>query len=390
MGGMRIARVVAVAVALIVTVSYGATVLTTGFGTDWGIGVSVLATGLLGALLILRQPKNQMGWVFALAGIAGTLAFISLLGGDSYWWLVSGSLGWWTWLYATYCLVPLRFPSGRISSRRMQWVGVLGWAVLGGMLALGLLAERLCVESIEESCVRWLDNPIGINGVQSAEEGLVGSLLLVGLTGAAIAAVISLLARYRRVPDVERHQIKWLLYFVGLQIMWLVTIDGVAANLLGYELPDSIYDPIVGALWLGIPVAAGIAIFKYRLYEIDRIVSRTVTYALVIGLLVAAYAGGIALLTDVVPLEGNLAVAASTLAVAALFNPLRWRVQRVVERRFNRARYNSDLTVGLLTDRLRNVTDVPELPRPAGGPWLPLFSRRRCRYGSAKTDLRPD
>ena len=123
-------------------------------------------------------------------------------------------------------------------------------------------------------------------------------------------------------------------------------------------MPEQVYDVVIGLLWLALPAAAGVAILKYRLFDIDRIVSRTVTYGLVVGVLAAAYFGAVGSLTQMSPLDSNLAVAASTLGVAALFNPLRRRAQKMVEHRFNRARYDADQVVAELSTRLRAETDI--------------------------------
>ena len=364
---MRFTRVAALAVALFVLVNYVRMGVANGFGSEWGIGLSILGTGLLGALLLFRRPDNRMGWVFAIAGMAGTAAGFAEVGTNlPYWAFASSTAGWLTWIFATFVLIPLRFPTGEISTPRMRWVGRVATAILLAMVMMVLFQERACVEVVNDTCARWLDNPIGIAGVSSPEEGLVGNVLLLILVAAAGAAIVSLLARFRKTADVERHQIKWLFYTVTILVGWVITVDLIAYELFGFQLTESIANPVVGLLWLGIPVSAGLAIFKYKLYEIDRIVSRTVTYALVIGMLVAAYAGGVALFTEVLPLEGNLGVAASTLVVAALFNPLRRHLQAIVDRHFNRSRYDVGLTVDALTARLRDVTDVPAVIEAGG------------------------
>jgi hypothetical protein len=127
-------------------------------------------------------------------------------------------------------------------------------------------------------------------------------------------------------------------------------------------------------IWCGLaalPVSMGVAILRYRLYEIDRIISRTLAYAAVTALLVGVYAGLVLLSTDVLSLTSSVAVAASTLAAAALFNPLRRRVQRVVDRRFNRAWYDAELTVAAFADRLKNAVDQYQGRRNSEGVWAP-------------------
>ncbi|MGH8927226.1 MAG: hypothetical protein ACRDWH_02655 [Acidimicrobiia bacterium] len=128
---------------------------------------------------------------------------------------------------------------------------------------------------------------------------------------------------------------------MSLLVGWIVLIDIVLVENIGVRIPDSVY-AIVGVIWLAIPVAAGIAILKYRLFEIDRIVSRSVSYTLLIVVLSALYFGMVTLLTQVLPVDNQLAVAGSTLGTAALFSPIRTRVRAGVDRRFNRAKYNAE------------------------------------------------
>jgi len=175
-----------------------------------------------------------------------------------------------------------------------------------------------------------------------------GGMLLIAATG--LAAVLSLAFRYRRARTAERAQLKWLVY-AGAVIMVaaLATIPIASSN-----LQNAISS---GAVAL-VPVAIGVAVLRYRLYDIDRVISRTVAYAIVTGLLVGIYAGLVLLATQVLGLRTPVAVAAATLAAAALFSPVRRRVQRVVDRRFNRARYDADQTVAAFATRLKDAVNL--------------------------------
>ena len=171
---------------------------------------------------------------------------------------------------------------------------------------------------------------------------------------------------WRRATGERRQQLKWLACGAAIAVIAIPL-----AALLGSGVP------IAGIAAL--PVGIGVGILKYRLYEIDRIISRTLAYALVTGLLVGVYAGLVLLATRVLSVSSPVAVAASTLAAAALFNPLRRRVQRAVDRRFNRARYDADKTVAAFAARLQDAVDLDsvraDLAAWSGRPWNPLMSR---------------
>jgi type IV secretory pathway TrbD component len=181
---------------------------------------------------------------------------------------------------------------------------------------------------------------------------VIGQLLLLVATAGSIAGLV---ARWRGSPGAERQQIKWFAYGA------LLLLAGVVLSFFA-PVPGLIPAVVLGiAMGLALPVTIGIAILRYHLWDIDRIISRTVSYAIVSGLLAAVFVGLVLGLRDVLAAvtgASTLAVAASTLAVFALFQPLRRRVQRVVDRRFNRARYNAAHTVASLAGRLRDETEL--------------------------------
>ena len=170
-------------------------------------------------------------------------------------------------------------------------------------------------------------------------------------------------AHWRRAAGERRQQLKWLasgaaVTVVVVVVSFTVSSTGAAGEVLGIGLA-------------ALPVGIGVAILKYRLYEIDRIISRTLAYAIVTGLLVGVYAGLVLLATRVLPFSTPVAVAASTLAAAALFSPLRRRVQHVVDRRFNRARYDAERTVAAFTGRLSEAVDLDAVGDRPGGRGAP-------------------
>jgi hypothetical protein len=184
--------------------------------------------------------------------------------------------------------------------------------------------------------------------------GVVEDVFFPLLAGCWLLSVASQAASYRRSSGERRQQLKWLL--VGA----VAGVGGLAlsAAVHGTGLRGLIHDMADVAGLLALPASMSVAVFKYRLLDIDRILSRTLSYAIVTGLLIGVYAGLVLLATRVLEVHGTVAVAAATLAAAALFSPLRRRVQRIVDRRFNRARYDADRTVAAFAARLQDAVDL--------------------------------
>ena len=166
------------------------------------------------------------------------------------------------------------------------------------------------------------------------------------LVGSLIAWLALQIATYRRSGSERRQQLKWL-------------CSGAIIFLITSFIPGQLGNDWIGPLGAAaLPVCIGVAVLKYRLYEIDRIISRVISYALITAVLAGVFAGLVLLATEVLPFKTPVAVAASTLVAAALFNPLRTQVQRTVDRRFNRARYNAEAVVSVFTARLRQTVDL--------------------------------
>jgi hypothetical protein len=197
-------------------------------------------------------------------------------------------------------------------------------------------------------------NPIGVAGLENPEQSTVGVALLGLIALSAVVAFVSLVLRFRRSRGEERQQLKWFTYGGAL----------VPLSRLGDYLPAPVGDLVFGVVIVFLPVAAGIAILRYRLYDIDRVINRTLVYGLLTVLLGAVYLVGVfglGQLLNPVSGESALAVAASTLAVAALFRPARRRVQQAVDRRFNRRKYNTAKTIEAFSARLREQVDLDTL-----------------------------
>jgi uncharacterized membrane protein len=220
--------------------------------------------------------------------------------------------------------------------------------------------EQICVDGAG-TCLEWVDNPIGISGVPNPEYGWLAGPLFGLYPFFMGAALWSLFMRYRNAGTVERLQLKYFL---------LACLSFVAAlsteflfEALGYPEAPLVVDVWIDASLISIPVAATLAILRYRLYDIDRIISRTLSYAIVVALLAAVFAGVVTLAGSLLQTESDLAVAGSTLAVAALFNPLRRRVQTMVDHRFNRSRYDAERVMDGFTGHLRDEVDPERVVR---------------------------
>jgi hypothetical protein len=337
---------------------------------DFGYWLLFVSFATVGALVASRWPKNAIGWIFCWLGFSFSLGSASeeyalyalvteagsLPGAEEMLWLTAwfgGPIG-----FALLAFVFLLFPDGRLPSRRWRpvvWlelvavVFLVAWAFKPGALGnLGLVR---------------VTNPFGIQGAAALLEtlGLIGLFVTLAV---AVAGGISLVVRFRRARGVERQQIKWFA-FSGV-----VFCAVFAAGPFLWAFPQS---PATAWIWpvlflagaSTIPVAVGIAILRYRLYDIDLLINRTLVYGSLTVILLAGYFGGIVVLQRLfVTLTGErstLAVVASTLAIAALFNPLRRRIQGFIDRRFYRRKYDAAKTLAAFTARLRDETDLDAL-----------------------------
>jgi hypothetical protein len=253
-------------------------------------------------------------------------------------------------------LILLTFPTGRLLSRRWRWVVILCGLMITVMLGLTGFSPELQVMTGDEVLVWSIPNPIGFLP-EYEEFGLqfefVWNRLLLLLTIVCVTAVV---VRFRRGSSVEREQIKWPLW----AMLFFGVVYALGASEGGF---NRALDILFGLVLAAIPISVALAVLKYRLFEIDRIISRTVTYLLVVGLLGGLYFASVTTVTRLLQAESALAVAISTLAVAALFNPVRRRIQDVIDRRFNRARYDAQNVMDRFAGTLRDRLDVNELSR---------------------------
>ena len=330
-----------------------------GGGVPVWVSVSFGAAGLV---LAWRRPANPLGWIMVAGAFFGalaedasyyTVADYGLRHGD----LPLGAValfaqpGWAPGI-VSFGLLILLFPDGRLPAARWRWlvgayIAVAAVWITGAIvITASVLAARHVRVDAGGNLLQLSGNTPGYgwwNLVQNLFFPLLLTCWLASLAGQALS--------FRRSSGIRRQQLKWLL-------------TGSAAALVGVGLgvifrPVPLLSDVFGAIgFLAVPVSIGVAVLRYRLFDIDRIVSRTLAYAIVTGLLVGVYAGLVLLTTEVFGFHTPVAVAASTLAAAALFSPVRRRVQRFVDRRFNRARYDAETTVAAFADRLKDAVNL--------------------------------
>ncbi len=333
-------------------------------------GQAVFALGLcsypvVGWLIARRDPRNRIAWLFFLIGLMGGFHLSSATYGQlatdvfdlpfavqAAW---VGNWGWVGWIGVIGTLVAPLFPAGRPVTRRL-WPVIFLVAV--GLVA-GAVAEAIAPGPLEVD-PRY-NNPFGVDTpvVGALEAGLFAIPLGV------LIGVISLIIRYRRGDEIVRLQLRWLILAIsavgtGFVIVLLPGSAWSDATLVD-TLPTRIFQDVVTAGWSFIAIAVGIAVLRYRLYAVDVVINRALVYAAITVLLGGTYFLAVFLLQTVLaPLAGgtDIAVAVSTLLVAALFRPVRRRVQSVVDRRFYRTRYNAQLLLEGFASRLRRQIDL--------------------------------
>jgi MFS family permease len=333
------------------------------------------AFAVVGALLIARRPANAVGWIMASTGLMvsvfnlgsayatyvmatrgrpDALAVFGAWAGNCYWFVM---------LSLALIYLPMLFPDGRLISRRWLPFALIGGIGAFGVALLGALADPLVVPYDSNYKI---DNPIGMEGLASPSNLPVfvvfEILFAVGVGGAAASVIV----RLRRSRGVERRQLEWFAYVTAL-FFGGAMLTGVVSDVSGVGWLGSISFilSVVGLVCL--PIAVGIAVLKYRLYDIDIIINRTLVYGSLTLMLLLVYFGGVtttqALFRTLTgqQQQPQLAVVVSTLAIAALFNPLRHRIQSFIDRRFFRSKYDARKTLESFSARLREETDLEAL-----------------------------
>lgn len=355
-------------------------------GSAFVVVFIVLAYGTVGLMLVRKVPTNTIGWVFLTGAlllgfwIVGISYFDGALRNDwpgvEYAFIFQQTI-YFPAILSLVALPLLLFPDGRAPSPRWRWVWlpILTLASMAVISNLSVPEQRDATQDIRgvsseylievdgEQVVR-IENPFGgSETIKQAIDSDPGGLIYVAVVGGSLLGpVASMVYRFRRSTGVERLQIKWLAYSAAIAAGGL-SIRYIAEGVISSPPPVVLTVVTVPALLgiLGIPITAGMAIVRYRLYDIDRLISRTLVYGLVIALLVGVYVLGVFVLGTMLPGEDGVTVALSTLAVAALFNPLRRRAQAAIDRRFYREHYDAQAVVDEFSDRLRDEVDMASL-----------------------------
>ena len=325
------------------------------------------SAALVGALIASRRPRNPVGWLvsghalcFTLGEFARQYAIYGLLTepGSLPLARVMASPPYWVWfpgLIAMTAFLPLYFPDGHLISRR--WRPVAWLAVLAATFLTGFAVIR---PGSDET--RGVPNPLGVEVLKDFEAFSRALEILLPTTWVVVGllSVASLVVRFRRSRGVERQQIKWVVYTAVLFISW-----AILGQLLPVRLPPIVDEVLFIVSLQGLWVAIAVAVLRYRLFDIDVIVNRTLVYGVLTALLALVYLGGVAasqaIFRALTGGESQLAVVVSTLAIAALFNPLRRRIQLFIDRRFYRNKYDAKETLEAFSATLRDETDLEAL-----------------------------
>jgi hypothetical protein len=326
----------------------------------------VLSFSTVGALIATRRPQNTVGWIMLVAGF--TLGAMLLTGGyvdfslaqqgrvpGTRWvaWVAS-----WVWvpgIVPALTFLLLLFPDGRLPSRRWRLVG---WVAVAAMITLGL---GMAFTPGQFTDYPQVINPLGLTLLEGSpmEEGGVGWLLL---PLSVVLSATSMVVRFRRAAGEERQQIKWLALAAAFAAV------GWVALTFTYTTELMVTGQLLQLLsMLSIPLAVGVAVLKYRLYDIDVVINRTLVYGSLTAMLALVYFGGVAATQAIFRTitgheqQPQLAIVVSTLVIAALFNPLRRRIQSFIDRRFYRKKYDARKTLEAFSAKLRDETDLDAL-----------------------------
>ena len=321
--------------------------------------------GVVGFVVAWRKPRNPLGWCLLGLTVAGALSDDGSLYAIAGYRIRHGTLplAWvamlaqpaWAILVVLIGLSVLIFPDGTLPSPRLRWVL---WLYLAIGLAWMVGAYVITVNAILRHAIR-VDSGGNLLALDNGPNSppwwnVLQDVLLVAVAVSTLVSLAGQVVSYRRSSGERRQQLKWLLGGFAVGLAGLV-LAAALSHATGFW---SVVGHVAIFALFAVPVSMGMAILKYRLYDIDRVLSRTLAYAIVTGLLIGVYAGLVLLAQQVLRFSSPVAVAASTLAAAALFNPVRRRVQHAVDRRFNRARYDADQTIAAFAARLQDAVDL--------------------------------
>ncbi len=330
--------------------------------------VAVLPATAVATLLAARRPRNPIGWLLLAILIVGFNPSSQYIVLDYRMHHGTLPLGWvavvlqecWPLFLLFIAILLWIFPDGGLPSGKRHRGSVI-LVVVGLLVGLAASSQGLVAVTAHDVRVKASGDLAGPSpGVLTALAGVVIVATLVSW----VTWLAFQIPTYRRAGGERRQQLKWLYSGAAIFVVWVIIGVFIVPVAMG-EAPGWGTQPVVDALsTLGtsaLPICMGVAVLKYRLYELNRIISRVVSYTLITALLAGVFAGLILLATQVLPAKGTVAVAVATLVIAALFNPLRRRVERAVDRRFNRSRYDAEAMVAAFTARLRHTVDLDAL-----------------------------
>jgi hypothetical protein len=364
-GKPRLAWVLAVVAVVLMLSSIVLSAAAAGSVFIWAIALVFSCVGLL---IASRQPGNAIGWIFLAAGVSA--GFGSLSHSIAQYWVdghdvpdalgkacaLYGELSWMPFILMPITFLLLLFPDGHLLShrwRRVAWCAALG-------MAGTFVADALKPGEIPD--FPQIMNPLGVSHpLRDLLEGLSALAVLIGIVGSAAALIV----RFRRSRGEQRQQMKWLALAGAV-----AAVTFIVALLLYDVIGEDAANAAIMLSVLGLPAATGVAILRYRLYDIDVVINRTLVYGALTALLAGIYVGCVLLFQLVLSgltKDSGLAVAASTLAVAALFRPARSRIQEAVNRRFYRRRYDAARTLERFSTRLRDQVDLAALTNDLSG-----------------------
>ena len=358
---------------LIVRIVWPAPILPSSFGGGPIALVAVAALGItwatVGAVLVIRRPDNPVGRIMIVVGAGFAMSVLTLAvasagvaegtaAGRDVASFAGALTAFMTPIVVLVFYLPYIFPTGRGHTRRWDTVGRITFVI--GMV----MGALLVLQPGDVHLIPGIHNPIGFGPDLRAVFGerVVAGLGVVSFAVFGPSVILSVASRYRMAGLIERQQLRWFILASAITAGSSVIMSLLATVTAGPpgEMPVVVF----GVAGTTIPIAIGIAILRYRLFEIDRIISRTIGYGLVTVLLFGIFAAvNLALVSNVSPLvnDEGIAVAASTLVVAALFNPVRGRIQRLVDRRFHRAQYDAERMVADFGARLRDEVEIDRL-----------------------------
>jgi hypothetical protein len=323
----------------------------------------MLPFAVVGAVVAIRQPRNPIGWIMlALAmlfltstdsGLYAVRAYRVDHSGLPLSRLAVAFTQLWVGLLVLLPLPILLYPDGRLPSRRWRWPFFVYVAACTAMV-VGIGTKDAAAFTDRHIQVDSTGGLVSLDGNASGPSAAIGVLVFFLYGVLALSFVFAQFLAYRRSSGDRREQLKWLMSGSAI---------GIVALAIALSPINKAIGNVVSLGILAVPLSMGVGILKYRLYDIDRLISRTLSYAVVTGILVGVYIGLVTLATRALPLSSPIGVAASTLTVAALFNPVRRRAQWVIDHRFNRARYDADATIAAFTAGLRDEVDLDQVQR---------------------------